>query len=116
MIPRAYDVSRDTELIKGKDIDPARDIIVIVEVEGRAVEVVALRPCLFVHDFELSGGLLKRQITDCAMAYAMGAARAMGHREAIVVVDEDKTRMRTWWEEHGATMQEPGVIYMMEIR
>jgi hypothetical protein len=119
MIARAYDPKKDFEAVKdligSRDVDPARDLIVVVEIGGRIVEVVAIRPCVFVHDFELTGGALRRQATDAALSYAMGASRAMGHREAIVIVAEDKTRMRAWWEEHGARQQDPGAVYVIEI-
>jgi hypothetical protein len=118
MIARAYD-PKDFEQLKDiitGDVDPARDMIVVVEIAGRIVSAVAMRPCLFVHDFELSKGILRRQVTDCAMAYAMGAARASGHREGLVIVNEENVRMRTWWEERGAKLQDPGAVYIQEIR
>jgi N-acetylglutamate synthase-like GNAT family acetyltransferase len=116
MIARVFNVPRDLYLIEGKDIDPMFDIISVVEVGGKVAGSVALRPCLFVHDFEVQAGALSRQVTDTLLSYAMGAARAMGHREAIVIVAEDKVKMRSWWEEHGAVQQPTGAVYMVEIK
>jgi predicted enzyme involved in methoxymalonyl-ACP biosynthesis len=118
MIARAFeqkDADQLREVLQG-DVNPKRDIIVVVEIAGKIAGAVAMRPVLYVHDFHLSNGVLKRQVTDCAMAYALGAARAAGNREAIVIVGEENTKMRTWWEEHGAKQQDPGAAYTMEIR
>lgn len=118
MIARTYrpeDVAELKELFSG-DVDRERDVIAVVEIGGKIAAAVAMRPCLFLHDFVLPAGALKRQITDCLMAYASGAARAMGHREAIVIVSDQNPRMQAWWEEHGAKQMDPGSIYTMEIQ
>lgn len=121
MIARCYDPAKDFEQVKAllgekAAVNPERDLIVVVEIAGKIVEVVAMSPCLFVHDFNLACGAMRRMITDCAMAYAMGAARALGHREAMVLVDEANFKMRHWWEEHGAKQQPEGSVYVVEIK
>jgi len=123
MIARAYDPERSEDVnalakmrAAGDDIDPAKDIVVFVCVAGEVTAIVGMRPCLYVHDFSLRPGALQREATDLAMCYAMGAARAMGHREGITIVGDEHIRMKRWWEEHGARQQPAGSVYCVEIK
>jgi hypothetical protein len=118
MIARAYHPGDAAQLaaLENSDVDPERDIIVVVEVGGKIIAAAAMRPVMFLHDLHLSGDMLKRQAIECCLAYGFGAARAAGHREALAVVSDGNTKMRGWLEEHGAKLQDPGAVYTVEIK
>jgi len=119
MIVRAC-TPADAEAIKTlcpeSDIDPARDIVVVVEASGAVVGVMAFRQVAFVHSFGVDPGLsTRRNAAELVLAYTLGAGRALGHREALFVVDKTNDAMRNWIEDKGAKEQS-GVVYTMEVR
>ena len=119
MIARAYrpeDFEALKELCGGKlgDLDPAADVIVVVEYDGHLVGAIAFREALFVHELAIEGALAHR-IGELACAYAMGAARAMGKREAYFTVDPANTRAQRFVEGQKAVKQ-AGIIYSVEVR
>lgn len=121
MRPRAYNPDTDlaglSKLVNGQfgDLQVSSDAIIVVEEDGRLVGAVALRPIIFVHELAIEKGILSRKIADEALCYAMGTARALGHREGVFVVAEDNLRMQKWLEDRGAKKQ-PGLVYTMEVK
>lgn len=119
MIARAYDPARDSEKLKallGKtQANPSRDFMIVVEDDaGELVSAIAFRPMLFVHELVVAEGMLGRHRAGLAVGYAMGAARAAGHREAcFIVADEAAGKFLEQW---GAVKENPGTIYTMEVK
>jgi hypothetical protein len=118
MIVRTYKLD-DEPAVKAlcphSDIDPARDAIAVVELENKIVAAFAFRPIAFAHSFSVELDATKRLAAEAVLAYALGAARAMGHREALFTVDRDNDAMRKFIESKGAKEQS-GVVYTMEVK
>jgi N-acetylglutamate synthase-like GNAT family acetyltransferase len=121
MLARAYKDPEDFDGLKDlchgdmADLDPGKDVIVVVESEGRIVGSIAIRPMLLIHCLAVEPSLGSHKVAEILSAYEMGAARTMGHREALMVVDEDNLRARRFVEGQKAK-KVSGVTYILEVR
>lgn len=100
----------------GGDLDTGRDIVVVVESEGKVVGGMVARHVALVHEFSVDAGLAGRRVAELAAAYMSGVLRSSGTGEAVMVVNDGNEHMQQWLEERGAAVQPEGRVYCLEVR
>jgi N-acetylglutamate synthase-like GNAT family acetyltransferase len=107
-----------TLLSKGgdTDLDSEMDRLVVVEMDGKVVGVVAARAIVYVHEFAVAPQveLYRRKVADTMLAYISGFCRATGEKEAVFIVSPENQKMLNWLSDK-ATAEDPGRLFTIRI-